>query len=147
MELNSVKKIVEIYEEASNLAINLNKSEIMFSGGISQERGLAGLLEVVRVNQNAIYLGIPTNVGHPCRAIFRTLVARVEKKLKDWKSKTISQTGNLVLIKPVAQSIPTYLISCFKIPQGVLDKIRSTILRFWWGQKIYKKRTENLCKL
>lgn len=55
--------------------------------------------------------------------MLRTLVARMEKKVKDWKSKILSQARKLVLIKSVAQSILTYLISYFKIPQGVLDKI------------------------
>lgn len=96
---------------------------------------LVNLLGVIRVNQHVIYLGNLTNVGRSHGAIFSTLVARMENKLKDWKSKTLSQVGKLVLIKSVAQAIPTYLMSCFKIPQNVLDKIRATIMRFWWGQK------------
>lgn len=83
-ELGCVKRILQSYEEASSQAINLNKSEIIFSGGISKERGkeLAGMLYVIRVEQHAIYLGVPTNVGQSWIAIFRTLVARVEDKLK-----------------------------------------------------------------
>lgn len=75
----------------------------------------------------------------------------MEKKLKDWKSKTLSQAGKLVLIKSVAQVIPTYLMSCFRIPDGVINKIRAAIIRFWWGQQGEEKRTnwikwEALCK-
>lgn len=134
-------------------AINLHKSDIMFSKGITNERGnhLAGLLGVRRVQQHAIYLGVPINIGRSKSAIFRSLVHRVEKKLKDWKSKTLSQAGKLTLIKSVAQAIPTYLMSCFNIPEGVIDKIRAAIVRFWWGQRGEEKRThwlrwEELCK-
>lgn len=47
------------------LLINLDKSVIMFSEGISEEQGvwLENLLKVTRMTQHAIYLGIPTNVG------------------------------------------------------------------------------------
>lgn len=84
-ELSRVKRILETYETASGQAINLHKSEIMFSSGISEEQGnmLANHLGVVKVMQHAIYLGIPTNVGRSRSVIFRTLVHRVEKKLKD----------------------------------------------------------------
>lgn len=63
----------------------MNKFEIVCSGGISEERGeeLANMLGVVKVDQHAIYFGIPTNVGCSHSAIFRSLVAHVEKKLKD----------------------------------------------------------------
>lgn len=56
---------MEVYESASGQAINMNKSEIMFSGGISEERGeeLVSFLGVVRVDQHVIYLDIPMNVG------------------------------------------------------------------------------------
>lgn len=42
-------------------------------------------------------------------------------------------------------------MSCFKIPDGVLHKIRSAIIRFWWGQKEEEKRIhwlrwEQLCR-
>lgn len=142
-ELRRVKNILASYEAASGQAINLNKSDIMFSSGISTERGntLAQLLGVRRVHQHAIYLGIPINVGRSRSAVFRTLVHRVEKKLKDWKSKKLSQAGKLTLIKFVAQAIPTYFMSCFRIPDGVIDKIRATIVRFWWGQKDEERRT------
>lgn len=60
-ELGHVREILECYEAASGQAINLNKSEIMFSGGVSLERCdiLANLIGVRRVDQYATYLGIP----------------------------------------------------------------------------------------
>lgn len=83
--------------------------------------------------------------------MFRCLINRIIKKLKDWKSKMLSQAGKLALVKSVAQSIPTYLMTCFKIPIGVLDRIHSIIARFLWGQKCDEKRIhwlrwEILCK-
>ncbi|KAL8521249.1 hypothetical protein ACS0TY_011693 [Phlomoides rotata] len=108
-------------------------------------------LGVRRVEEHAIYLGLLTNIGRSRCAIFRTLVDRVANKVKDWKSNTISQAGKLALIKLVVQSIPTYLMSCFRIPNIVIEQVESTIARFFWGQKEEERRVhwlkwEVLCR-
>ncbi|KAL8525370.1 hypothetical protein ACS0TY_014847 [Phlomoides rotata] len=94
-------------------------------------RDIGWVLGVRRVEQHAIYLGIPTNVGRSRNVAFRSVVQRVEKKFKDCKIKTLSQAGKLTLIKSVAQSIPIYTMSCFKLPQDVIERIRAVIIRFW----------------
>lgn len=43
--------------------------------------------------------------------------------------------GREVLIKSVAQAIPTYIMSCFRLPDGVCYEIDSMVCNFWWGQK------------
>ncbi|KAL8501348.1 hypothetical protein ACS0TY_020769 [Phlomoides rotata] len=47
----------------------------------------------------------------------------------------------LTLIKSVAQTIPIFIMSYFKLPHTVIDKIRASIIWFWWGQKGEEKRT------
>ena len=39
------------------------------------------------------------------------------------------------MIKSVAQAIPTYSMSCFKISNTLCDELKSMIRNFWWGQK------------
>lgn len=46
--------------------------------------------------------------------------------------KTLSRTGNEVLIKAVLQSIPSYIMSCFLLPGYLIDSIESAIKAFWW---------------
>lgn len=131
-ELARVKELLEIYEVASGQVINLLKSDIMFSRGLTVEKGrrLADVLGVWWVEQHSIYLDIPARVGRARGEVFRGLINRITKKLKDWKSKTLSQAGKLALVKSVAQSIPTYLMTCFKIPSGVIQRLHSVIARF-----------------
>ena len=57
------------------------------------------------------------------------------KKLARWKEKLLSKAGKEILIKAVAQAIPTYTMSCFKIPDSLCDNLTSMIRNFWWGQK------------
>ena len=57
-----------------------------------------------------------------------------------------------MLIKAVLQAIPTFTMSCFKLPMGLCDEIEKLIKRFWWGQrgdqrKIHWIKWEDMCEL
>ena len=47
----------------------------------------------------------------------------------------LSKAGKEILIKVVAQAIPTYTLSCFKIPDTLCDELTSMIRNFRWGEK------------
>ena len=57
------------------------------------------------------------------------------QKLAGWKGKLLSMGGKEILIKAVAQAIPTYTMSCFQLPQGLCEDLESIMRSFWWGQK------------
>lgn len=65
---------------------------------------------------------------------FREVQERVSKRVMGWKEKHISKAGREVLIKTVAQAIPTYAMSIFKLPKAVCKGINSTLAKYWWGQ-------------
>lgn len=52
------------------------------------------------------------------------------KKFADWKEKLLSKVGKEVLIKDVAQAIPTYSKSYFKIPDTLCDELTGMIKNF-----------------
>lgn len=72
-------------------------------------------------------------IGMSKKSIFNYVKERVWKKISSWSSKTLSQAGHEVLIKSVAQAIPSYCMRVFLIPASIEDEIRRMINSFWWG--------------
>jgi hypothetical protein len=52
----------------------------------------------------------------------------------------MSSGAKEVLIKAVAQSLPTYLMSVFQIPLTLCDELASLIHEFWWGTDKGKRK-------
>ena len=56
---------------------------------------------------------------------------KLAKELAIWKEKLLSKAGKEVSIKVVAQAIPTYSMSFFKILDSLGDEMTSLIRNFW----------------
>ncbi|KAI5440050.1 hypothetical protein KIW84_025417 [Lathyrus oleraceus] len=69
------------------------------------------------------YLGLPTVFVRYKKDIFVQMIDRIWKKVKGWKDKFLSRAGKEVMIKSVAQVIPTYVMSCFRLPEDYGFKI------------------------
>lgn len=65
------------------------------------------------------YLGLPMVGGKSKVSTFRQVQERVTKKVMGWKEEKISKAGREVLIKTVAQVIPSYFMNMFKIPKKI----------------------------
>ena len=67
--------------------------------------------------------------------VFVEVKERVGKKLAGWKEKMLSIEGKEVLIKGMAQAVPTYTMSCFFLLKRLCEEIEGMIRKFWWGQR------------
>lgn len=56
------------------------------------------------------------------------------RNLQGWREKVLSQAGREILFKAVAQAIPTYSMSYFKLPSGLCKELASMMVRFWSRQ-------------
>ena len=90
---------------------------------------------------NEKYLGLPTEVGRATNGAFQYIKDRVWNKVKGWIEQTLSAGGKEILIKVVAQAIPTYTMGCFRLPKGMCDHINSLLRKFWWGSERGKRKT------
>ena len=89
----------------------------------------------MQVIRHKKYLGLPSIIGKSRVEIFAKVKERVEKKLSGWKEKILSMGNREILIKAVAQAIPTYTMSCFQIPKSICDDLEGMMRKFWWGQR------------
>lgn len=65
--------------------------------------------------------------------MFNYIFERALKKMQGWKQKLLSQAGREILIKAIVQAIPSYSMSCFLLPQKLINKIMLVVRNFWWG--------------
>jgi hypothetical protein len=148
-----IMNILKTYQEASGQKVNMDKSEMIFSPNISMDskKQFQEKLPVKISNSIHKYLGMPTQFGRSKEQDFNFLMDRIWKKLKGWKEKSLSFAGRGVLIRTVAQAIPTYIMSCFLLPKGLCNKIERAVCSFWWGstdsqRKIHWTHKDNLFK-
>lgn len=66
----------------------------------------------------------------------QTLVNKVSNMINSWTSKPMSQEGRFVMMKSILFAIPIYLMSCCKLPYGIIAKIPSIITKFWHGSNM-----------
>ena len=86
------------------------------------------------IKQHEKYPRLPSLVGRNKKNTFKEIKEKLSKKLAGWKEKLLSKAGKKILLKAVAQAIPTYTMSCFKIFNSLCVEMTSLIRNFWWGQ-------------
>lgn len=134
-EVNFVKELLHCYELASGQAINLDESVLFFSSNVSLQNRqlLANTLGVHTRQDVGKYLGLPSLIGRNRIDVFNYVTDRIWKKVSSWKGKTLSMAGREVLIKSVAQAIPSYCMCMYLIPPSLGDEIQKMLNSFWWG--------------
>jgi hypothetical protein len=76
---------------------------------------------------------LPTAVGRNTTDSFEPIPAKVRSLVGGWSEKLLSSAAKEVLIKSVAQAIPTYPMSCFILSSKTRKKNTSAVSNFWWG--------------
>lgn len=72
------------------------------------------------------------------------------KKLHGWQGKLLSGAGKDILIRVVAQALPTHAMNCFLLTKNFCQDLQQMCARFWWGsstdkKKIHWRSWEKLC--
>lgn len=142
--------LLNAFCEHSGLRINISKSELYLSPNFGgRERGILDSCFRFKVVPNpGIYLGASLNYsGRTKREVFNILVENLSRKLQGWKCKLLTFAGRCIMVKHVLQAVPIYLMSVFKIPSGVLQKMNTIIRRFLWqldlGHGMFWKKWDN----
>ena len=142
-ECKNLLDILAMYEGAFGQAINRQKTTLFFSPNTNQGMKLTiqNMLGAQIMTNCETYLGLPMVEGKSKVSTFREIQERVTKRVMGWKKKHISKPGREVLIKIVAQAIPTYCMSMFKFPKKICYDINLALAKYWWGRLKMKERS------
>jgi hypothetical protein len=138
-----VNGVLKKYCDASGQRINMDKSSMSFSKVCLEvtRESIKHEQNVHRETLNEKYLGMPSDVGRSKSGAFKYLKDKVWKKVLGWMEQLLSIGGKEILIKSIAQAVPTFSMSCFKLPRGLCDHINAMLRKFWWVSKEGKRRT------
>ena len=141
-ECEELMQCLSQYGQLSGQMINLNKSAITFGknvdiqikdwiksrSGISLEGGTGK------------YLGLPECLSGSKRDLFGFIKEKLQSRLTGWYAKTLSQGGKEVLLKSIALALPVYVMSCFKLPKNLCQKLTTVMMDFWWNSMQQKRK-------
>jgi hypothetical protein len=83
---------------------------------------------------------MPSWVGRSPTNILNFLLDCMWKKIRGWSDHPLSRAGKEIMLKSVIQAIPLYVMSCFRLPATIYDRMRTTISKHWWGIEDGKKK-------
>jgi predicted metal-binding protein len=130
--VETVKNIINVYEKGTCQVVNPAKCSMVFGALCpdSQQQKVRDVLQVTNLLGDERYLGLPTSEGHMGKGKFKSTKERLVKQLSSWAERCMSRGAKEVLIKFVAQAIPTYVMGAFKLPAKLCDEITRLIRRF-----------------
>ena len=128
------------FEAILGLKINLDKSELIPVGRVSNVMELATIFGCKVGALPTTYLGLPLGAAHNSMVAWDEVEERFRKRLAMWKRKYISKGGRLTLIKSTLASLPIYFMSLFWMPRRVRLRLEKIQRDFWWGGGALEKK-------
>jgi len=136
-DLQITKNILQVFEKASGLRTNLQKScviPIQCDDEIVEV--VNNTLQCTTTSFPTTYLGLPVSDKKLRRCDLLIWIEKIANKLPGWKAPLLSLAGRAVLVRFVITTIPIYLLIAIRVPKWFIravDKIRRSFL--WKGRK------------
>ena len=152
-DCTNLKQLFDCYAAASGQIFNFEKCCMFFSDNAKQDQiaTIKDKFQLQVVSRHERYLGLPSMVGRNKTSFFNDIKLRIINKISNWQAKFFSCGGKEILIKAVAQAVPAYAMSVFKLPLGLCEDMQKAIAGFWWGssrnhRSIHWSKWERMCQ-
>ncbi|KAL2903953.1 hypothetical protein RDABS01_002663 [Bienertia sinuspersici] len=146
-----VRRTLEDFCAISGEMINYKKSHIQFSRNTPPKfiRFMRKPLGVRSQEKMGSYLGCPMDVDGRTTSTFNQIHDRVLQCISSWKYSCLNPAARSILINSVLVALAAHIMSIYLLPHKTLNRISSTILKFYWGGKgqarpIYWKSRDQL---
>ncbi|RLN35951.1 hypothetical protein C2845_PM03G26230 [Panicum miliaceum] len=130
-----VKELLHRFEKCTGQKLSPAKCSLLTRENIDEEcrEQIRLILGVENVNFEPKYLGLPAPDDRQKRERFQPFRERFGKRVPAWSEKLLSAAGKEVLIKAVAQAIPTYIMSVFQMTKTFCEDLACGVRNYWWG--------------
>ena len=150
-EAHTLKKIINLYMEASGQKVNALKSEIFFiNTSPNMEEQICKIMGYKKGAFPCKYLGIALEKGTKAGKVWDNTLEKLDNKLCSWKDRWLTKAGKCTKICAVLSAIPTYPLSCLPLSKQNLNKFNSKMRNFLWNDRDKDKlaliKWENICK-
>lgn len=114
--------------------VNIDKSAISFGKNctIDMKNDVNNELNIQKDALPEKNLRLPTEVGKATNEVFMYLPTKIKELIGGWSGREASCAGREVLLKSVAQVVPTYSMSGFMLPVKTCKKMRTATSNYWW---------------
>jgi hypothetical protein len=139
-----VRDLLAVFEKSTGQKLSPSKCSLLVreEADIAVVNQVRQILGIERAGFDEKYLGLPMPEGRLKSGWFQSIEERYVKRMTDWKERTLSQVAKEMLIKSVAQALPTYVMSVFKIPFGLCNALQTYTRSFWWSSERGKHKVQ-----
>ncbi|GKA06528.1 RNA-directed DNA polymerase, eukaryota [Tanacetum coccineum] len=132
--LSSILNVLHCFSLTSGLKINVHKSQLL-GVGVPPDiiEAAAHSLGCSVMKTPFKYLGVPVGGNMHSIKAWDDVIRKIKSRLSKWKVNTLSVGGRLSLLKSVLGSSPSYWLSLFKVPKGVLASMEALRRDFFHG--------------
>ncbi len=137
-ELLKALRIIENFEEASGLAINRQKSEILELGVKANASGIP-VSEMVKITGIHFCLDEATMINKN----WTDVLDKVTKMTRNWQQRSLTEIGKTNIVNAQLMPHVTFVGSSMVLPEMYEKKLNKIIFQFLWGKS--EKECRSLC--
>ncbi|GJX37805.1 DUF4219 domain-containing protein [Tanacetum coccineum] len=128
-----IMSTLDEFKQVSGLTPSIQKSTAYFCNMLNHVK--LSILQILPFKEGRLpvkYLGVPLVSSRLIYKDCKELIEKVQKRVNDWKNKSLSTAGRLQLIQSVIGSLHVFWASVFILPSRILLDIEQIIRDFLW---------------